>query len=612
MRLLMGVSKDRHGTYYAIKKVPARLEHAVAQALGGAKARQSWLKRSLGTKNAEQANRRAKAVLIEFDHTLERAEALLAKRPLRTSLSAVEIKRMAEYHYAKKLASHDEYLRIAPEEERALRQLEPGETWTDPVPAFGLSRGQVADANVSIPEVLRDAEAALAQGNIGHIDIQIDDVLSAFQINLDPHSAAYRELGLALLRAHVRAIRAMQRRHAGEPIETPPMTQIGAPAVPTGETLSAALDGWRRERERPAATLAEYERAIRLFTELHGDLPIVQMKRSHARQFREALQQVPRTRTGKLLKAPLPELAEWGHKHPEAQKINPGTVNKLLGGVQAIAIWARDKGGMVPDDVQWADPFSRMRLEVDDSDRAPFEPDELQTIFSSPVFTKGERPIGGKGDAAFWLPLLGLFTGARRGELASLRPSDIAHDPAIDAVAIYFTADRKAGKRLKNRQSVRVVPVHPELKRLGFLDFVAEQARTRGNDAWLFPQIAPGTSGAKDWSKWFTRYLHANGIKDTAKVFHSFRHGFVDALRAANVSDELNTALVGHRDGKRDGRVHAMYGAKKIARRFGRLLYEAVERVTYPELDLAHLRYRKSNGRATGGKYNEANRKERA
>ena len=309
-----------------------------------------------GHQGGRRGQRAGQAGADGIDRIIARAEAQLKERPLRTSLSAVEIKRMAEYYYANKLASHDEYLRIAPEEERALRQLDPEEIWADPVPAFGLSRSQVADANVTIPEVLHEAEAALAHGNIAHIDIQIDDVLSAFQINLDPHCEAYRELGLALLRAHVRAIRAMQQRHAGEPIETPPVPQIGAPTVPTGETLSAALDGWKRERERPTATLAEYERAIRLFTGLHGDPPIVQMKRSHARQFREALQQVPRTRTGKLLKAPLPELAEWGRKHPEAQKINPGTVNKLLGGVQAIAVWARDKGGMVPDEVQWADP----------------------------------------------------------------------------------------------------------------------------------------------------------------------------------------------------------------------------------------------------------------
>ncbi len=31
MRLLMGISKNRHGTYYAVKKVPERLQEAVAR-----------------------------------------------------------------------------------------------------------------------------------------------------------------------------------------------------------------------------------------------------------------------------------------------------------------------------------------------------------------------------------------------------------------------------------------------------------------------------------------------------------------------------------------------------------------------------------------------------
>ena len=125
------------------------------------------------------------------------------------------------------------------------------------------------------------------------------------------------------------------------------------------------------------------------------------------------------TRAGKLLKAPLPEIAQWGHEHPGAQKISASTVNKLLGGVQAVAVWARDNG-VVPDDVSWADPFSKMRLGEGDAVRggAPFELADLRVIFSTPVFTQGERPKGGKGEAAYWLPLLALFTGARLGELA--------------------------------------------------------------------------------------------------------------------------------------------------------------------------------------------------
>ena len=44
---------------------------------------------------------------------------------------------------------------------------------------------------------------------------------------------------------------------------------------------------------------------------------------------------------------------------------------------------------------------------------------ELRTLFAAGVFTKQERPTGGKGGRRrFWLPLLALFTGARLSELS--------------------------------------------------------------------------------------------------------------------------------------------------------------------------------------------------
>ena len=105
--------------------------------LNNGKARQTWLKRSLGTKDAVRAYRVAKPVLIEFDRTLDRARALVAERPLRASLSPVEIKRMVEYHYAKKLAVHDEFVRDAPDIEAEYRRLEPDEgPWVHPIPEF--------------------------------------------------------------------------------------------------------------------------------------------------------------------------------------------------------------------------------------------------------------------------------------------------------------------------------------------------------------------------------------------------------------------------------------------------------------------------------------------
>lgn len=463
MRLLMGITKSRHGTtYYAIKKVPPRLQEAVARVLGKDKQRQVFLKRSLHTRDNAEANRRVKAVQITFDRILEQAQELLAERPVRDSISDTEIKLLADHHYANMLHADDAETREGLGRDKTMqaiaKQLDAaGVRYAMPIPPsehapqFGLSdadmQRRIADLQFELPIM----KAALASGDVSKISEYLDELLDLFGINLDRKSEAYRRTGLAVLRRHVAALEAIQKRTEGQPIETPPLPQVGVTPPATGETLRAAFEGWKRQRERPSGTLTEYERAIKLFAELHGDLPVVQIKRSHARQFREALQDVPRKRTGKLLKAPLPELAEWGRKYPEAQKINSGTVNKLLGGVQAVAVWARDNG-MVPEDVQWADPFSRMRLDAEHSDRAPFEPPELQAVFNTPVFTKGERPLGGKGEAAFWLPLLALLTGARRGELAGLRASDVAHDSAIDAVSLYITADRKAGNVVKAQE----------------------------------------------------------------------------------------------------------------------------------------------------------------
>src|SRR6266480_4980595 len=97
------------------------------------------------------------------------------------------------------------------------------------------------------------------------------------------------------------------------------------------------------------------------------------MRRSHARTFREALQLVPKVRKGPLLKASLPELSEYGRTHPAATKVSPGTVNKQLGAVQAIAGWGHHHG-LVPEDLPWSDPFSEMRLDVSGlSNKLPFD-----------------------------------------------------------------------------------------------------------------------------------------------------------------------------------------------------------------------------------------------
>jgi integrase len=100
-----------------------------------------------------------------------------------------------------------------------------------------------------------------------------------------------------------------------------------------------------------------------------------------------------------------------------------------------------------------------MRLEEDEPDREPFNIAELKLLFASPVFTREERPEGGKGEAAFWLPLLGLFTGARRGELAGLTAADVVIDEATGHCVIIIREDESRSRSLKTRGSARTIPL---------------------------------------------------------------------------------------------------------------------------------------------------------
>src|SRR5262245_14102543 len=110
MRVGMGLVKNEHGVWHVRKKVPKALEAATATVTGASKLRVSWLKETLRTKDQKQAKVRAKPVMMKFDRVLAQAEALLAERPLRTSLSEKEIQQIADYFYAHELGA-DEGLR---------------------------------------------------------------------------------------------------------------------------------------------------------------------------------------------------------------------------------------------------------------------------------------------------------------------------------------------------------------------------------------------------------------------------------------------------------------------------------------------------------------------
>jgi hypothetical protein len=257
MRVIMGVHKNEHGVYHARRKVPPKLEEAVAAVLGASKPRVSWLKKSLGTKDPREANIRSKPVLMEFDRVLAKAATVLQEVPLRTNLTTNEIERIANYHFASVLAEDEEVRREGTGSEelllRVTQQLrDAGIDFTSPFattrrPAFGLTDREMYKSQENIEWVLPPAKEALARGDISSVEDEVEDLLAVFRINLDRNGADYRRLGMAVLRRYVEGLQAIERRNRGDVVETPPLVEP-AQYVASGGTLSAAMEGWKKAR----------------------------------------------------------------------------------------------------------------------------------------------------------------------------------------------------------------------------------------------------------------------------------------------------------------------------------------------------------------------------
>jgi len=136
-----------------------------------------------------------------------------------------------------------------------------------------------------------------------------------------------------------------------------------------------------------------------------------------------------------------------------------------------------------------------------------------------------------KQAAQYWLPLIGLYTGARVNEICQLNPQcDIREDEGIwffdfneDSVA-----DERVTKSVKTEGSKRKTLVHSKLIELGFLEYVHGINKQGSN--LLFPQWTPTRGRASPAAEdWFRQFLAETGLRDetpgrTLLGMHAFRH----------------------------------------------------------------------------------------
>lgn len=167
------------------------------------------------------------------------------------------------------------------------------------------------------------------------------------------------------------------------------------------------------------------------------------------------------------------------------RRIEAGTVEKLIVRLSVLHEFAFKKGlTQIPPKAPERPIPNHSPVGKKPVEKA-FNKTDLQAIFSGYLYT-GTELI--KSNAVFpyqfWLPVLGLYTGGRLNELCQLDTEDISKKEPEGIWTISMMddeRDRPLPKSLKNQSSRRILPIHSELIRMGFLAFV-EQAAKEGRE----------------------------------------------------------------------------------------------------------------------------------
>ena len=168
-----------------------------------------------------------------------------------------------------------------------------------------------------------------------------------------------------------------------------------------------------------------------------------------------------------------------------------------------------------------------------------FTDEEIRALLSACASLEVGRDRPETYAAKRWVPWLLAYTGARVGEIAQLRKLDVQETGDYWSISI----NPEAGTVKSNAQ--RLVPLHPHIVELGFLDFVASAP-----DGHLFlrPNNRTGDvlgplKGVKNRVREFVRmYIPDRNVQPN----HAWRHLFVTRSREVGLDQELRRMITGH------------------------------------------------------------------
>jgi integrase len=306
-------------------------------------------------------------------------------------------------------------------------------------------------------------------------------------------------------------------------------------------------------------TTAENKAIFDTLIEIVGDIDLTEINHQTADNYRATLKRLPPN----MNKSP-------SYRNKSVKQIltmNPKvtlsdtSVNKYMRRISAMFNWSVDRD-LVAKNFFRKKPIQESKKANERRDM--LTSDDLAAIFNPNRFhAEADKPF------KFWIPLSGLYAGARLNEISQLDSQDIKQIHGIWCFR-FLTAKQK-------KYSERIVPIHSRLLDLGLVEYASRQSGK------LFRELRERRDGyGHEVSKWYARYRRKCGISDTRnRDFHSMRHTFSTKLFRMGVNPTLISELDGHvtGNGKRRTTTEEVY----IKPSEVYVLKEAIEKLDYGE-----------------------------
>jgi integrase len=162
-----------------------------------------------------------------------------------------------------------------------------------------------------------------------------------------------------------------------------------------------------------------------------------------------------------------------------------------------------------------------------------------------------------------------MLSGCRACEVIQLLTTDVRK---IDGIWFMDLVGSGHCRHLKNRESIRKVPIYSALVAAGVIDWWREQRGPR-----LFPLLFP-YAGIKT-TQWFSAMLKQIKVKRPAVTLHSLCHTLTQKLARARTFPPLQRRLLGHSIGTARPRRECTWVPYSVTE-----LSEALEKVTWPKI----------------------------